>query len=89
MKNSIVLAAVMSVFALGSITTPASAQNRAACEAQAVTKTTGAPLVGKAKIASVSRCMREVCEPKAVDKNGKKLAGSAKNSFMRKCEKTG
>lgn len=89
MKNSIVLAAVVSAFALGSIATTASAQDRAACEAQAVTKTTSQPLVGKAKIASVSRCMREVCEPKAVDKKGKKLAGQAKNSFMRKCEKTG
>ena len=27
------------------------------------------------------------CEAKAVDKNGKPLAGAAKNSFMKKCEK--
>ena len=27
------------------------------------------------------------CEAKAVDKNGKALAGAAKNSFMKKCEK--
>jgi hypothetical protein len=27
------------------------------------------------------------CEEKAVDKNGKKLAGAAKNSFIKKCEK--
>jgi len=26
------------------------------------------------------------CEDKAVDKNGKKLAGAAKASFMKKCE---
>lgn len=26
------------------------------------------------------------CESKAVDKNGKALAGAAKNSFMKKCE---
>lgn len=26
------------------------------------------------------------CETKAVDKNGKPLAGAAKNSFMKKCE---
>jgi opacity protein-like surface antigen len=26
------------------------------------------------------------CEAKAVDKNGKPLAGAAKNSFMKKCE---
>ncbi len=29
----------------------------------------------------------EACEAKAVDKNGKALAGAAKNSFMKKCEK--
>ncbi len=27
------------------------------------------------------------CEAKAVDKNGKALAGAAKTSFMKKCEK--
>lgn len=27
------------------------------------------------------------CDAKAVDKNGKPLAGAAKNSFMKKCEK--
>ena len=26
------------------------------------------------------------CEAKAIDKNGKPLAGAAKNSFMKKCE---
>ncbi|HYB51749.1 MAG TPA: hypothetical protein VED47_11645 [Burkholderiaceae bacterium] len=26
------------------------------------------------------------CEDKAVDKNGKKLSGAAKTSFMKKCE---
>lgn len=29
----------------------------------------------------------EACEAKAVDKNGKALAGAAKSSFMKKCEK--
>lgn len=29
------------------------------------------------------------CEAKAVDKNGKALAGAAKTSFMKKCEKDG
>ncbi|MEX3956143.1 hypothetical protein [Trinickia sp. EG282A] len=28
------------------------------------------------------------CEAKAVDKNGKPLAGAAKNSFVKKCMKT-
>ena len=27
------------------------------------------------------------CDAKAVDKNGKALAGAAKNSFIKKCEK--
>jgi len=78
---------LLSVFALGAMTAPAPAQDKATCEAQAVTKTTGKPLVGKAKISAVHRCMRDICEPQAVDKNGKKLAGAQKNSFMRKCEK--
>lgn len=29
------------------------------------------------------------CEAKAVDKNGKALAGAAKTSFMKKCEAGG
>lgn len=29
----------------------------------------------------------EACEAKAVDKNGKALAGAAKASFIKKCEK--
>ncbi len=29
------------------------------------------------------------CEDKAIDKNGKKLAGAAKTSFMKKCEAGG
>lgn len=29
----------------------------------------------------------EACEAKAVDKNGKALAGAAKTSFVKKCEK--
>jgi hypothetical protein len=78
---------LLSVFALGAMTAPAPAQDKATCEAQAVTKTTGKPLIGKAKISAVHRCMRDLCEPQAVDKNGKKLAGAQKNSFMRKCEK--
>ncbi|MBS0453351.1 MAG: hypothetical protein JSS14_18820 [Proteobacteria bacterium] len=27
------------------------------------------------------------CDAKAIDKNGKPLAGAAKNSFMKKCQK--
>ncbi|RZL01629.1 MAG: hypothetical protein EOP36_10730 [Rubrivivax sp.] len=29
----------------------------------------------------------EACEAKAIDKNGKPLAGAAKSSFVKKCEK--
>ena len=29
---------------------------------------------------------QETCESKAVDKNGKALAGAAKASFLKKCE---
>ncbi len=29
----------------------------------------------------------EACEAKAIDKNGKPLAGAAKTSFIKKCEK--
>ncbi len=29
----------------------------------------------------------EACEAKAIDKNGKPLAGAAKSSFIKKCEK--
>jgi hypothetical protein len=32
------------------------------------------------------KCTKDACEPKAIDKNGKPLAGAAKASFMKKCE---
>ncbi|HEX5356018.1 MAG TPA: hypothetical protein VFW93_07360 [Aquabacterium sp.] len=48
----------------------------------------------RALIASVSLALLSTlahagpaCEAKAVDKNGKALAGAAKSSFMKKCEK--
>jgi hypothetical protein len=34
-----------------------------------------------------STAFAATCEEQAVDKNGKKLAGAAKNSFIKKCEK--
>lgn len=79
------LAVLVSVFALGSMTAPASAQTMQACEAKAVSKD-GKPLAGAAKTSSVKKCMRDTCEAQAVDKNGKKLAGAAKTSFLKKCE---
>jgi hypothetical protein len=34
----------------------------------------------------MTKCAKAACEAKAVDKNGKKLSGAAKNSFMKKCQ---
>ena len=83
--KSFAFAALVAVFALGSMTAPASAQSMSACEAKAVSKD-GKPLSGAAKDSSVKKCMRDTCEAQAVDKNGKKLAGAAKTSFLKKCE---
>jgi hypothetical protein len=93
MNKSIILATVLSTFALGSalLASPASAQSMAACEKQAVSKD-GKPLSGAAKTSSVDKCMepvRKACEAKAIDKNGKQLAGAAMSSFMKKCEAGG
>ena len=46
-----------------------------------------APAKFAAKNSFLQKCKKDSCEVKAVDKNGKKLAGAAKNSFMTKCEK--
>jgi hypothetical protein len=37
-------------------------------------------------LASHAFAAEATCEAKAVDKNGKALAGAAKTSFMKKCE---
>ena len=39
-----------------------------------------------AAIAGPAFAADAACEAKAMDKNGKALAGAAKNSFMKKCE---
>ena len=39
-----------------------------------------------ATFAAGSAFAQETCESKAVSKEGKPLAGAAKNSFMKKCE---
>lgn len=36
--------------------------------------------------AGLAHAADPTCEAKALDKNGKALAGAAKNSFMKKCE---
>ena len=83
--KAIALAILVSAFALGAMSGPASAQSMAACEAKAVSKD-GKPLSGAAKNSSVQKCMRTYCEASAIDKNGKKLSGAARTSFMKKCE---
>ncbi|MFZ4552485.1 MAG: hypothetical protein ACOYNB_11735 [Aquabacterium sp.] len=40
-----------------------------------------------ALLATVAHAGDAACEAKAVDKNGKALAGAAKTSFIKKCEK--
>jgi hypothetical protein len=37
----------------------------------------------------MKKCMAETCATKAVGSDGKKLAGAAKSSFMKKCEAGG
>ena len=44
--------------------------------------------IGSLAFAQASAPDAGSCEAKAVDKNGKALAGAAKNSFMKKCEAT-
>jgi hypothetical protein len=48
-----------------------------------------ASLVSLALLAGPAHAANAACEAKAVDKNGKALAGAAKTSFMKKCEADG
>jgi hypothetical protein len=79
MLKRILLAAVVTIFAIGS----AFAQE--SCETKAVGKD-GKPLSGAAKTSFMKKCTTESCETKAVGSDGKKLAGAAKTSFMKKCQ---
>ena len=45
-----------------------------------------AGLMSLALLAGPAQAANAACEAKAVDKNGKALAGAAKTSFMKKCE---
>ena len=45
-----------------------------------------AGLMSLALLASPAFAANAACEAKAMDKNGKALAGAAKTSFMKKCE---
>jgi hypothetical protein len=79
MMKRIFLAAIVTMFAIGS----AAAQET--CESKAVGKD-GKPLAGAAKTSFMKKCMADTCETKAVGSDGKKLSGAAKTSFMKKCE---
>jgi hypothetical protein len=80
MMKRILLAAIVSVFALGS------AVAQQSCDSKAVGKD-GKPLAGAAKTSFMKKCMADDCTAKAVGSDGKPLAGAAKTSFMKKCEK--
>jgi hypothetical protein len=77
--KKLMIAALMSAFAVGS------ALAQESCESKATGKD-GKPLAGAAKTSFLKKCKAEACEPKAVDKDGKKLVGAARNSFLKKCE---
>jgi hypothetical protein len=77
--KKLMIAALMSAFAIGS------ALAQESCDSKAVGKD-GKPLAGAAKTSFLKKCKADACEPKAVDKDGKKLAGAARNSFLKKCE---
>jgi hypothetical protein len=69
------LAVILATMALGS------AWAEETCQSRAVGKD-GRPLAGAALNSFMTKCARDVCEPKALDKNG----GAAKASFMKKCQ---
>jgi hypothetical protein len=77
--RSIVLAAVIATFTMGS----AFAQE--SCESKAMGKD-GKALAGAAKTSFMKKCKADACAGKAMSSDGKPLAGAAKNSFMKKCE---
>ena len=80
MIRSMLLAAVVATFTLGS------AVAQETCESKAISKD-GKALAGAAKTSFMKKCMVESCATKAVSADGKPLSGAAKNSFMKKCEK--
>jgi len=77
--NRLLLAVLLSAFAVGS------AVAQETCESRAVGKD-GKPLAGAAKTSFMQKCKRDTCAAQAVASDGKKLSGAAKSSFMKKCE---
>ena len=80
MIKSVLLAAFVATFAVGT------AMAQESCETKAVGKD-GKALAGAAKTSFMKKCMADSCATKAVSQDGKPLAGAAKTSFMKKCEK--
>jgi hypothetical protein len=82
MIRSVLIAAVVATFAVGS------AMAQTSCDTKAVGKD-GKALAGAAKTTFMKKCMAEDCATKAKSADGKPLSGAAKNSFMKKCEAGG
>jgi hypothetical protein len=82
MIRSVLIAAVVATFAVGS------AMAQESCDSKAVGKD-GKALAGAAKTSFMKKCMADDCAGKAKSADGKPLSGAAKNSFMAKCEKGG
>ena len=80
MIKSVLLAAFVATFAVGT------AMAQESCETKAVGKD-GKALAGAAKTSFMKKCMADSCATKAVSSDGKPLAGAAKTSFIKKCEK--
>lgn len=81
----------VSLFALGSMTAPALAQSKSACEAKAVGKN-GNALTGAALNSNVNKCLKEACAAKvdaAKDPNGHKYGGAVRTNMINKCVKEG
>ena len=79
MIKSVLLAAFVATFAVGT------AMAQESCETKAGGKD-GKALAGAAKTSFMKKCMADSCATKAVSQDGKPLAGAAKTSFMKKCE---
>lgn len=83
------IALLVSAFAIGSITAPASAQSMSACEAKAVSKD-GKPLSGAVRTSNINKCMRTACTAQvdgAKDPNGHKYVGAVRTNMINKCMK--
>ena len=72
----LMLAALVTAFAIGSATA------QGACESRAVGQD-GRPLVGAAKNSFLAKCKREACAPKAVGADGKPLGGRRRTASWR------